>query len=503
MSTSFHKRTDIIIGAGLGGLICGALLAKEGHQVTLLEKNKTPGGGLACFSRFGINFPTGMHFVGSFHPGSQMDKLCNYLGIRDKLHFVDINKDCFDKVICLNPNFQFRFPKGRKAYTDYICKIYPYCVDEIHNYIDTLYHLVDEIDLYNLRPDTIMPLSHGEELFMPANLLLERYISDPELRTLLTYLTPLYAGEKNKTPAYIHALISISLIEGAMQFSNGSKHFADALVSIIESNGGNVICNEKVTSLSVNDHCISHIITNNGNTYSADSYISDIPITELVDIVPNGSFPNSFCKRITELPHTYSAFKTFINLKKSTIPFSNSFTFCSKGKESAWDPFEGGEDAWPQSMLIIAHPDSNNQYTKAITLISPMPFDWVRKWERTVTKERGENYLEWKRHKAELHIDFLKKIEPRVYYNISDIETSSPLTIRDYLGNKEGALYGLSIDSNNLLKSHLSVRTKLANLFLTGQDINIHGMCGVCMSAIMTAETILNDINLRNRIKNS
>lgn len=35
------KQSVLIIGAGLGGLFAGAILAKEGLSVTILEKNKT------------------------------------------------------------------------------------------------------------------------------------------------------------------------------------------------------------------------------------------------------------------------------------------------------------------------------------------------------------------------------------------------------------------------------------------------------------------------------
>ena len=51
----------IIIGGGLGGLTTGALLAKEGLRVIVLEKNAVIGGGLQTFRRGNIEFETGMH----------------------------------------------------------------------------------------------------------------------------------------------------------------------------------------------------------------------------------------------------------------------------------------------------------------------------------------------------------------------------------------------------------------------------------------------------------
>ena len=43
----------VIIGAGMGVLFCGALLAKRGVKVTVLEKNASIGGGLQNFVRAG------------------------------------------------------------------------------------------------------------------------------------------------------------------------------------------------------------------------------------------------------------------------------------------------------------------------------------------------------------------------------------------------------------------------------------------------------------------
>ena len=59
----------IIIGGGLGGLVCGAILAKEGYAVRVLEKHTVAGGGLHTFKRNGIDFETGMHVISGFQSG--------------------------------------------------------------------------------------------------------------------------------------------------------------------------------------------------------------------------------------------------------------------------------------------------------------------------------------------------------------------------------------------------------------------------------------------------
>ena len=55
-----NKKTVIVIGGGLGGLVTGAILSKEGYKVTVLEKNSIIGGGLQTFKRHGADFATGI-----------------------------------------------------------------------------------------------------------------------------------------------------------------------------------------------------------------------------------------------------------------------------------------------------------------------------------------------------------------------------------------------------------------------------------------------------------
>jgi all-trans-retinol 13,14-reductase len=41
------------------------------------------------------------------------------------------------------------------------------------------------------------------------------------------------------------------------------------------------------------------------------------------------------------------------------------------------------------------------------------------------------------------------------------------------------------------LKSFISPRTKIPNLLLTGQNLNLHGVLGVTVSAVLTCSQIL------------
>lgn len=53
----------IVIGSGLGGLTAGALVAKEGRKVLLLEQGDTFGGAASLFKRKGFSVEAGLHEI--------------------------------------------------------------------------------------------------------------------------------------------------------------------------------------------------------------------------------------------------------------------------------------------------------------------------------------------------------------------------------------------------------------------------------------------------------
>ena len=61
-----HNKYDVVIlGAGMGGLVCGCYLAKAGMKVLIVEKNTRPGGYCMSFSVNGFYFDACVHSLGS------------------------------------------------------------------------------------------------------------------------------------------------------------------------------------------------------------------------------------------------------------------------------------------------------------------------------------------------------------------------------------------------------------------------------------------------------
>ena len=52
-------------------------------------------------------------------------------------------------------------------------------------------------------------------------------------------------------------------------------------------------------------------------------------------------------------------------------------------------------------------------------------------------------------------------------------------------------MYGIVKDYRNPLKTFISPRTKLPNLYLTGQNLNLHGILGAAMSGLVTCTAFM------------
>jgi all-trans-retinol 13,14-reductase len=136
-----------------------------------------------------------------------------------------------------------------------------------------------------------------------------------------------------------------------------------------------------------------------------------------------------------------------------------------------------------------------------------MHIDEVSRWKdtfNTVAKEvdRGGAYEVFKREKAEKLFDRVEKRFPGFKEAIKSYTTASPLTARDYIGTDDGTIYGYSKDYREPLRTFLSPRTKIPNLLLTGQNINMHGILGVTISAVVTCGQILGLEYLVEKIRN-
>ena len=478
-----NQKKVLIIGGGLGGLVTGAILSKEGYKITVLEKNAIIGGGLQTFKRNGVDFSTGMHIFGGFNEGGNLKKIFDYLDITEKLHLKPTDENACDVVTVAKDNATYYLPKGKENLINYLSKAFPEEAENIKNYIEKLFELSQEEDLFYIRESSPEPnfMLLSEDFLRPYNSLIDKYIHNQKLKNLLGYLSPLFGGKEDMTPAFFNALLSVLHIGGTFQFVGGSQQMANLLKDVIENGGGKVISNEEVVKINVENHSITSVLTKTGNVFKADSYISDVHPDVLLKVISDDAFPAAFKKRIHAIPESTSSFKVYIKFKNTSFHYINHPCY-----------FIDNQKDWPNQFMCVTPPITNQgKFAETMIIISPMGFEQVKKWEDTQTGHRGEDYELWKCEMTDKVLSRMEQIYPDFRDSIEFSFASSPLTIRDYYGNKFGSNYGFQKDSNDMMLSQMSVFTKVKNLYLTGQNVNIHGFCGVSLTAIQTAEALV------------
>ena len=415
-----------------------------------------------------------------------------YLGVESEVLSLlePTNDSCGDQIVDIATGNTLDLPHGRKAFVDYLSARYPDSKDDIAAYVDAIYRLAaEETNLFMSDGQTF---TVSEQFLWPLDKFMRHYVKDADLHRLLTYISPLYAGVGSCTPAYIHAIVATLHIEGTYLFKQPSSHLADLLSGIITEAGGSVRTGDAVTNFSVHSHNIVSVRTASGMQYEAACYVSDLPTNVLLRVAPANAFTRSFVSRLREAPVTYSAFKIFVTLKPGIFRHLDHPVYFVGDQPSG---------AVPQSLMLTTIPaTANGSSASALTAIAPMSWQAVERWADTSHHNRPDDYKAWKKACCDRLLDIIATAFPGFRDSVAAVECATPLTLRDWTGNACGNLYGLLRDANNILASQLSPRTKLSNLFLTGQDVNIHGMVGVAMTAMLTVEALLGTSELHKKI---
>ena len=496
-----EKQSVVIIGGGLGGLFTGAILSRENFAVTILEKNPTVGGGLQSFKRFGEVFDTGMHIIGGMREGGNIRRICEYLGIADRVHIQNVGPEIIDSVYCAEDGINYDIGLGKEGFVNVLAEKFPEERENLRRYVDAIFSIADELDLFYLRPSKDYMTVHSDDFIIAADELIAKYIRDPRLRGILAYLNPLYSGRRGVTPAYMHSVISVLYINGPSRFVGGSQLFADTLRDFIVENGGEVVTSDGVSLVHSRERSVTGVTTCSGREYRADWYVSAIHPANFLRLLEDPTlFPRAYRTRLETIPNTISAFTLNLKLKPGTFRYIPRAQYYLSRYDKVWDCSDP-ESEWPVAFLYTTPPDfDQGEYSGKMIVTAPMTWNHVSRWEDTVLGHRTPEYEKWKTECAEKLLDRLEELHPDIRDCIEAVNTASPLTIRDWYGIDEGAMFGYSKDCNNILQSQVPVVTKASNLLLTGQSCNLHGFCGVPLTAINTCEAILGRNYIINKI---
>jgi C-3',4' desaturase CrtD len=316
----------IVIGAGVGGLTAGALLLKEGYQVTVLEAHVYPGGCAGTFYHQGYRFDAGATLAGGFAPGGLHARVADLLGLEWPVRPAD-------------PAWVVHLPDGRTV-TQWADPdrwqaerqaIFP----QAEPFWRTQEKLAGIAWDISSRPFHWPPESVADWLTLfrslrPATLgalpYLWRTIGDlvPKGdRLFKAFLDGQLLISAQATADQAHALYGSAALDlprrGVNHVAGGIGSLATSLVNWIKEHGGQVLFRQQVEAIEVQGARAVAVRTNKGLRLTADYLLANLTPWALADLLGEAA-PWRLVREVRRRPATWGAFTLYLGLDRGRLP---------------------------------------------------------------------------------------------------------------------------------------------------------------------------------------
>ena len=467
----------VVIGSGFGGLVCAHLLAKAGKRVLVLERQLQAGGCIQSYQRKGQAFDTGLHYVGGLGEGQKLNRIFSHLGLM-RLPWHRLDPEGFDLITIGEETFTFA--EGYDQFIEKLATRFPKEREALQQYVQTLQQ----------SEAVAFGSNDAYQLFgTSAYDYLTRTFSDPLLINVLSGSALKMELRQSSLPLFTFAHGNSSFIQSSWRLQGDGNLIVKSLIDDIHSFGGEVFCQAEVDELIEKDGRIIAAHSTNGETYEGDIFISDIYPSLTFSLVKDSTvLRNLFRRRMSNMENTFGIFTASLTLRPDTLPYFNHNKFVYR-QPNVWTFYD--EPGSVGGVMISCRVPEKGMYATQIDLLTPMPWHICEPWAETQIGRRGADYLAIKARYTDECITLAETVIPGLREMVSQTYTSTPLTYRDYTLTPNGSAYGVRRDCRNLVITMLSPRTPIPNLMLTGQNLMLHGLEGVSMTALLTCQEIL------------
>ena len=477
----------VIIGSGLGGLVCGALLAKAGKNVLVLERQQQLGGCMQSYKRRGLSFDTGLHYIGGLGEGQRLHRAFSFLGLM-QLPWHRLDAEGFDYVTVGERTF--RFAEGFEQFADALAEDFPQQRAALRKYAQLLQKVeespLESQDMYSM---------FGQSAYD----YLSETFSDPLLVNVLAGTALKMEVRRDTLPLFTFVHGNCSFVGSSWRLKGSGNLLVEALADSIRRAGGQLICGVEAEELLQRDGQLTAVRCKKGESYEGRVFISDVHPALTFDMVKDGNLLRGiFRRRISSIENTVGMFTVSLVLKPGALRYFNHNKFVYS-KPNVWTLTEetGGVGG---VMLSARVPEDGSEFVRQIDLLTPMSWSRCQQWQGTGIGRRGAEYDALKERLADECVALAETVVPGLGGMVEQRYASTPLTWHDYTLTPAGSAYGMRKDWHNPMLTMLSPRTPIPNLLLTGQNLLLHGVEGVTMTALQTCGEILGKDYIQNII---
>ncbi len=494
------KQEVIVIGAGIGGLTAGALLARYGYDVTIYDQAILPGGCASTFQRKGFTFDVGATQVAGLEEGGIHHRIFKELDIElpsgtecDPACAVFLPQERQPIMVWRDPEKwrlerERQFPNSENFWAllktlfdaswqfqsrDPILP--PRNLWDLGQLIQAL-----RLDTFVTAPFTFMTVADA--------LLLMRLGNDKRLKTFLDMQLKLYSQVDTEETALLYAATALSVSQSpqGLYHLNGSMQvLSDRLVEGLEKYGGKLYMrhlvqkihteNDKVTGVTVKNLKTGEIIQK-----KAGQIVGNITINNLITMTEKIS--PSYRQRVEKLPPASGAFVIYLGVDIAAIPDN-----CPPHLQFLYD-YEGKIGEMNSLFVSVSKPkDGRAQEGKATIIASS--FTDVNHWWNIPLEDYEALKQDYKNKGMECLGEYFNLTPETIIHQ----EIATPVTFFKYTAREKGIVGGVGQRISTFGPFGFATRTPTQNLWLVGDSTHPgEGTAGVSYSALTVVRQIKN-----------
>jgi all-trans-retinol 13,14-reductase len=497
----------VIIGAGLGGLCCGAYLARQGIPVTVVEQHSIPGGYATAFDRAGgkYTFEVSLHGTSINHNATA--RILQNLGVLDRLDLVRLPEVYRLKAQALDISVPQEDPEG---YIHLLTQHFPGEAQGIRSFVNEMVGISEESNRLHEKGGKFFKLLFPLQYRKMWNIrnktfaaFLNEHVKDPGLQNVLSSLWGYYGLPPSKLSGFYYAIATGEYLRnGSFYIRDRSQNLSDLLADAIERHGGKILYETRAEKITVVGDAVKGVVLSDGRTLPARTVVSNgSALTTFRDMVPREAVPSEYLKRLERYRPSLSTFIVWLGLKR---PLRGKIKGCGihvssgRGPEADYLSCVNGEVervSFSVSLYDNIFQGYSRPGTSSLMLLFLCGYE---PWRRFETDYRAGRKADYQKEKGRWADILIRRAEQEVVPELSSMievkEAATPLTNWRFTGNTEGAIYGFEQSTDNAFMNRLDNRTPVKGLYLASAWGNPGGgFAGALRAGERTFEQIMAD----------